>query len=66
MINNRIRLTVYSRVRVTRDVDRGYALRSIDTPNLLTSLSTTNLNYQFYEENCWEMESSPTKCCKAL
>ena len=43
VINNHIRLTLDSRVRFSRDVDRGYALRSMDTPNLLTSLFRTNL-----------------------
>ena len=43
MVNNHVRLTLDSRVRFSRDVDRGYALRSMDTPNLLTSLSRTNL-----------------------
>ena len=43
VINNHIRLTLDSRVRLSRDVDRGYALRSMDTQNLLTSHSRTNL-----------------------
>ena len=43
VVNNHVRLTLDSRVRFSRDVDRGYALRSMDTPNLLTSLSRTNL-----------------------
>ena len=42
MVNNHVRLTLDSRVRFSRDVERGYALRSLDTPNLLTSLSRTN------------------------
>ena len=43
VINNHVRLTLESRVRFSRDVDRGYALimRGMDTPNLLTSLSGT-------------------------
>ena len=44
MVNNHVHLTLDSRVRFSRDVDGGYALRSMDTPNLLTSLSRTNLN----------------------
>ena len=43
VFNNHVRLTLDSRVRFSRDVDRGYALRSMDTLNLLTSLSRTNL-----------------------
>ena len=43
VVNNHVRLTLDSRVRFSRDVDRGYALKSMDTPNLLTSLSRTNL-----------------------
>ena len=43
VVNNHVRLTLDSRVRFSRDVDRGYALRSMDTTNLLTSLSRTNL-----------------------
>ena len=43
VVNNHVRLTLDSRVRFSRDVDRGYALRSMDTPNLLTSLYRTNL-----------------------
>ena len=43
MVNNHACLTLDSRVRFFRDVDRGYALRSMDTLNLLTSLSRTNL-----------------------
>ena len=43
VVNNHVRLTLDSRVRFSRDVDTGYALRSMDTPNLLTSLSRTNL-----------------------
>ena len=43
VINNHVRQTLDSRVRLSRDVDRGYALilRGMDTPNLLTSLSGT-------------------------
>ena len=43
VINDHIRLTLDSRVQFSRDVDRGYALRSMDTPNLLTCHSRTNL-----------------------
>lgn len=43
VVNNDVRLTLDSRVRFSRDVDRGYALRSMDTLNLLTSLSRTTL-----------------------
>ena len=35
VVNNHVRLTLDSRVRFSRDVDRGYALRSMDTPKLL-------------------------------
>ena len=42
VVNNHVHLTLDSRVRFSRDVDRGYAMRSIDTPNVLTSLSRTN------------------------
>ena len=30
VVNNHVRLTLDSRVRFSRDVDRGYALRSMD------------------------------------
>ena len=43
VIKDHIRLTLDSRVQFSRDVDRGYALRSMGTPNLLTSHSRTNL-----------------------
>ena len=43
LFNNHVYLTLDSRVRFSRNVDRGYALRSMDTPSLLTSLSRTNL-----------------------
>ena len=43
VVNNHVRLTLDSRVRFSRDVDRGYALRSMDTPNLLSSLINLNL-----------------------
>ena len=43
MVNNHVRLTLDSRVRFLRDVEREYALRSMDTSNLLTSFSRTNL-----------------------
>ena len=43
VVNNHVRLTLDSRVRFSTDVDRGYALRSMDTANLLISLSRTNL-----------------------
>ena len=32
-----------SRIRFSRDDDRGYVLRSMDTPNLVTCYSRTNL-----------------------
>ena len=35
VVYNHVRLTLYSRVRFSRDVDRGYALRSMDTSNQL-------------------------------
>ena len=34
VVNNHLRLTLDSRLRFSRDVDRGYALRSMDTWNL--------------------------------
>ena len=42
VVNNHVHLTLDSRVRFPRDVDLGYSMRSLDTPNLLTSLSWTN------------------------
>ena len=43
MINNHIRLSLDSRVRFSRDVNRGYALRSMDSQNPLISHSRTDL-----------------------
>ena len=43
VVNNHVCLTLDSRVWFSRDVDREYALRGMATPNLLTSLSRTNL-----------------------
>ena len=49
-----------SRVRFSRDVDRGYGLRSMDTPNLLTSLSRTNLfKFSFTKRIVGEWNSLP-------
>ena len=60
MVNNHVRLTLDSRVRFSRDVDRGYALRSMDTPNLLTSLSRTNLfKFSFMKRIVGECNSLP-------
>lgn len=48
VINDHTRLTLGSRVRFSRDVDRGYELRSMDTSNVLTCYSSTNLfKYSF-------------------
>ena len=35
VVNSHVRLTLDSRVRFSRDVDRGYALRSMDTLGLI-------------------------------
>ena len=43
VVNNHVRLTLDSRVLFSRDVDRGYALRNMDTPNLLSSIPRPNL-----------------------
>ena len=60
VVNNHVRLTLDSRVRFSRDVDRGYALRSMDTPNLLTSLSRTNLfKFSFMKRIVGEWNSLP-------
>ena len=60
VVNNHVRLTLDFRVRFSRDVDRGYALRSMDTPNLLTSLSRTNLfKFSFMERIVGEWNSLP-------
>ena len=60
VVNNHVRLTLDSRVRFSRDVDRGYALRSMDTPNLLTSLSRTNLfKFSFVKRIVGEWNSLP-------
>ena len=42
-INDNIRLTLDSRVRFSKDVDKGYALRSMDASNLLTCHPRTNI-----------------------
>ena len=60
VVNNHVRLTLDSRVGFSRDVDRGYALRSMDTPNLLTSLSRTNLfKFSFMKRIVGEWNSLP-------
>ena len=60
VVNNHVRLTLDSRVRFSRDVDRGYALRSMDTPNLLTSLSRPNLlKFSFMKRIVGEWNSLP-------
>ena len=60
VVNNHVRLTLDSRVRFSRGVDRGYALRSMDTPNLLTSLSRTNLfKFSFMKRIVGEWNSLP-------
>ena len=60
VVNNHIRLTLDSRVRLSRDVDKGYALRSMDAPNLLTSLCRTNLfKFSFMKRMVGEWNSLP-------
>ena len=60
LVNNHVCLTLYSRVRFSRDVDREYALRSMDTSNLLTSLSRTNLfKFSFMQRIVREWNSLP-------
>ena len=60
MVDNHVRLTLDSRVRFSRDVDRGYALRSMDTPNHLTSLSRTNLfKFNFMKRIVGEWNNLP-------
>ena len=60
VVHNHVRLTLDSRVRFSRDVDRGYALRSMHTPNLLTSLSRTNLfKFSFMKRIVEEWNSLP-------
>ena len=67
VVNNRVRLTLDSRIRFSRDVDRGYALRSMDTPNLLTSLSRTNLfEFSFMKRIVGEWNSLPLDIREAL
>ena len=48
VVNNLVRLTLDSRVRFSRDVDRGYALRSMDTPNLLRTFARKFFNIDFF------------------
>ena len=60
VVNNHVRLTLDSMVWFSRDVDRGYALRSMDTSNLLTSLSRTNLfKFSFMKRIVREWNSLP-------
>ena len=60
VVNNHVRLTLDSRVRFSRDVDSGYAMRSLDTPNLLTSLSRTNsFKFSFMKKIVGEWNSLP-------
>ena len=55
-----VRLTLDSMVRFSWDVDRGYALRSMDISNLLTSLSRTNLfKFSFMKRIIREWNSLP-------
>ena len=58
VVNNHVHLTLDSRVRFPRDVDLGYAMRSLDTPNLLTSLSWTNsFKFSFMKKIVGEWKS---------
>ena len=60
VVNNHVHLTLVSRVRFPRDVDLGYAMRSLDTPNLLTSLSWTNsFKFSFMKKIVGEWNSLP-------
>ena len=60
VINDHIRLTLGSRVRFSRDVDREYELRSMDTSNVLTCYSSTNLfKYSFLNRVIWEWNCFP-------
>ena len=60
VVHNHVRLNLDSRVRFSRDADRGYALRSMHTPNLLTSLSRTNLfKFSFMKRIVEEWNSLP-------
>ena len=60
VFNNHVRLALDSRVQFSRDVDRGYALRSMDTPNLSTRLSRTNLfKFSFMKRIVGEWNSLP-------
>ena len=60
VINNHIRRTLDSRVRFSRDVDSGYAMRSMDTTNLLTSHSSKNLfKFSFMKRIVGEWNSVP-------
>ena len=60
MVNNHVCLTLDFRGRFSRDVDRGYTLRSMDTPNLSTSLSRTNLfKFNVMRRIVWEWNSLP-------
>ena len=60
VVNNDVRLTLDSRVRFSKDVDRGYALRSMDTPNLFSSVSRTNLfKFSFMKRIVGEWNSLP-------
>ena len=60
MVNNHVHMTLESRVQFCRDVDMGYALRTLDTPNLLTSLSRANLfKFSFLKRIVGEWNSIP-------
>ena len=60
VVNNHVRLTLDSRVQFSRDVDRGYAMSSMDTSYLLTSLPRTNLfKFSFMKRIVGEWKSLP-------
>ena len=61
VVNDHVRLTLDSRVRFSRDVDRGYALRNMDTSNLLTSFSRSNLfKFSYMRRIVGEWNSLPS------
>ena len=66
VISDHIRLTLDCRVQFSRDDDRGYELRSMDSSNLLTCYSRTTLfKYTFINRVVGEWNRLPHNIMEA-